>query len=34
MGLARFRARQVGTGFGGVPEVGLPIEEILMREPK
>ena len=34
MGLARFRANQTGTGFGGVPEVGLPVEDILAREPK
>jgi phosphate transport system substrate-binding protein len=30
----RFQARLTGTGFGGVPEVGLPIEDILNREPK
>jgi phosphate transport system substrate-binding protein len=34
MALERFAALQVGSGFGGVPEVGLPIEEILQREPK
>jgi len=34
MALERFHARQTGTGFGGVPEVGLPVEEILKREPK
>jgi phosphate transport system substrate-binding protein len=34
LALARFKARQTGSGFGGVPEVGLPIEEILRREPK
>jgi phosphate transport system substrate-binding protein len=33
-GVERFRKRQVGTGFGGVPEVGLPVEEILKRAPK
>jgi phosphate transport system substrate-binding protein len=32
--LARFTERKVGTGFGGVPEVGLHVEEILKREPK
>jgi phosphate transport system substrate-binding protein len=30
----RFEKRQTGTAFGGVPEVGLPVEEILKREPK
>lgn len=30
----RFKKRQTGTGFGGVPEVGLQVEEILQREPK
>ena len=25
---------KTGTGFGGVPEIGLPVEEILKREPK
>jgi phosphate transport system substrate-binding protein len=34
MGMARFQKLQTGTGFGGVPEVGLPVEEILQREPK
>ena len=34
MALDRFRELRVGTGFGGVPEVGLPVEEILKREPK
>ena len=34
MGLKRFREKQTGTGFGGVPEVGLPVEDILAREPK
>ena len=33
MSLERFRAKQVGTAFGGKPEVGLPIEEILKRKP-
>jgi phosphate transport system substrate-binding protein len=31
--LDRFKAKQVGTAFGGKPEVGLPIEEILNRKP-
>jgi phosphate transport system substrate-binding protein len=34
MALERFRSMQTGTGFGGVPEVGLHIEEILRRPPK
>ena len=34
MGLARFEQLQTGTGFGGHSEFGLPVEEILKREPK
>ncbi|HEY3394822.1 MAG TPA: PstS family phosphate ABC transporter substrate-binding protein [Lacipirellulaceae bacterium] len=34
MALERFGKRQTGSGFGGKPEVGLPIEELLKREPK
>jgi phosphate transport system substrate-binding protein len=34
MGRERFKKLQTGTGFGGVSEVGLPVEEILKREPK
>ena len=34
MARERFDQRQTGTGFGGVPEVGLPVEDILKREPK
>ncbi len=34
MGLARFGKLQTGTGFGGHSEFGLPVEEILKREPK
>jgi phosphate transport system substrate-binding protein len=30
----RFAKMQTGSGFGGVPEVGLPVEDILKREPK
>jgi phosphate transport system substrate-binding protein len=30
----RLRNVQTGTAFGGVPEVGLPVEEILKRMPK
>jgi phosphate transport system substrate-binding protein len=34
LALARFRALQIGSGFAGKPEVGLPVEEIFKREPK
>jgi phosphate transport system substrate-binding protein len=34
VGLARFGNLQTGSGFGGVPEVGLPVEAILQRTPK
>jgi phosphate transport system substrate-binding protein len=34
VGLERFAKGQTGSGFGGVPEVGLPVMEILKREPK
>ena len=34
MALDRLRTLKTGTGFGGIPEVGLPVEEILKREPK
>jgi phosphate transport system substrate-binding protein len=34
MATERVRVMQTGTGFGGVPEVGLPVEEILKRPPK
>ncbi len=34
MAMERLRALQTGTGFGGIPEVGLPVEEILKRPPK
>jgi phosphate transport system substrate-binding protein len=34
MGLERFNKRDTGSGFGGKPEVGLPIEELMKREPK
>jgi len=30
----RFKNGMVGTGFGGVPEVGLAVEEIMSRPPK
>lgn len=30
----RFKKGVVGTGFGGVPEVGLAVEELLSRPPK
>jgi phosphate transport system substrate-binding protein len=32
-GLQRFSQRQCGTGFGGVPEVGLTIDALLLRTP-
>lgn len=34
MGRERFARLQMGSGFGGEPEIGLPVEEILSREPK
>jgi len=34
MTLARFNSRQMGTAFGGTPEVGLQVEEILKRVPQ
>jgi phosphate transport system substrate-binding protein len=34
MGAARFGKLQTGTGFAGHSEFGLPVEEILQREPK
>jgi phosphate transport system substrate-binding protein len=34
MAMTRFKEKKVGTGFGGVSEVGLHVEEILKREPK
>ncbi len=34
MATERLRNKQVGSGFGGVPEVGLAIEELLRRMPK
>ena len=30
----RFKKGDVGTGFGGVPEVGLAVDEIMSRPPK
>jgi len=32
--MERFRNAQTGSAFGGVPEVGLSVEEILKRQPK
>jgi phosphate transport system substrate-binding protein len=32
-GLERFNKGQLGTGFGGTPEVGLPLDDILKRTP-
>jgi phosphate transport system substrate-binding protein len=34
MATDRLVKMQTGSGFAGVPEVGLPVEEILKREPK
>ncbi len=34
MASTRLSSMQTGSGFGGVPEVGLPVEEILKRPPK
>lgn len=34
MAMERVRTLQTGTGFGGIPEVGLPVEEILKRPPR
>lgn len=34
MATERVRNLQSGSGFGGIPEVGLPIEELLKRTPK
>ena len=34
MGQQRLKKLQVGTGFGGKSEIGLPVEEIMKRDPK
>jgi phosphate transport system substrate-binding protein len=34
IGKERVQQQQTGSAFGGVPEVGLPIEEILKKTPK
>lgn len=34
MARSRFARMEIGTGFGGTPEVGLHVEEILKRTPK
>lgn len=34
MGKQRFDKQRIGTGFGGKMEFGLPLEDILKREPK
>lgn len=34
MSLQRLKDGKIGSGFGGTPEIGLPIEEILNRTPK
>lgn len=33
MAASRFKAMQTGTGFGGVAAIGLPLEDILKKEP-
>ncbi len=32
--VANFKAKKTGTGFGGVPEVGVSVEDLLQREGK
>jgi phosphate transport system substrate-binding protein len=32
-GLKRFNAREAGSAFGGAPEVGLHIDDILKKKP-
>jgi phosphate transport system substrate-binding protein len=34
MALGNFGKRKLGTGFGGVPEVGVSVEELMQREGK
>jgi phosphate transport system substrate-binding protein len=34
MDKSRFEKLQTGSGFGGVPETGVSVEEVLKREPK
>lgn len=34
MATTRLSSMQTGSGFGGIPEVGLPVEEIMKRPPK
>jgi hypothetical protein len=34
LGLERFSSFQTGTGFGGEAEIGLPVEEIMKRQPR
>jgi phosphate transport system substrate-binding protein len=34
MSLERFQKRETGSAFGGVPEVGVPVEDMLRRQPK
>jgi len=34
VGADRVAKKTVGSGFGGVPEIGLPVDDILKREPK
>jgi len=34
LAMGNFKANKLGTGFGGVPEVGLKVEDLLKREGK
>ena len=34
LAIANFKAKKTGTGFGGVSEVGVSVEELLQREGK
>jgi len=34
LALKNFHDRKLGTGFGGTPEVGLHVEDLLKREGK
>lgn len=34
LALKNFQAKKLGTGFGGIAEVGVSVEELLMREAK
>ena len=34
LAITNFKAKKTGTGFGGVAEVGVSVEELLQREGK